>query len=179
MTMTVSALLLLLPAVCAALKQGARVVLRPPRALISARLCVGDGPDQSAEPAAAAVVADAGKVPLKQIEVFADSAPGVAQDADDALPSFGSLGVSVDGVVDNLAASNITTPNALQRAAFEPIASGRDAILHAWTGSGKTLAFLLPLLERLDPTERSPQLTPIQMRLSPVFLNHLKRDAQV
>ena len=92
--------------------------------------------------------------PLAQIEIHADAASADAA----SLPDFVALGVSVPGVVENLAAQKIIRPNALQRAAFAEIAAGRDAILHAWTGSGKTLAFLLPLLERLDPKERSPQL---------------------
>ncbi|KAL1519177.1 hypothetical protein AB1Y20_003437 [Prymnesium parvum] len=70
---------------------------------------------------------------------------------------FTSLGVRIPTVLAALEAQNISTPNALQRAAFAPLASGRDAILHAYTGSGKTLAFLLPLLEQLDATSREPQ----------------------
>ena len=92
--------------------------------------------------------------PLSQIEINADAPTANL----DELPDFATLGVTVAGVVESLAAQKITRPNALQRAAFAEIAAGRDAILHAWTGSGKTLAFLLPLLERLDPNERSPQL---------------------
>ena len=78
--------------------------------------------------------------------------PGAA-----GLPGFASLGLSAPGVVENLAAANITEANALQRGAFGPLAAGRDAIIHAWTGSGKTLAFLLPLIEQLDPASKEPQ----------------------
>ena len=87
---------------------------------------------------------------LTRIEVVAEGAPG-------GETSFGDLGVGVAKVVANLAASRITTPNALQRAAFAPISKGRDTVLHAWTGSGKTLAFLLPLFELLDAENRAPQ----------------------
>jgi hypothetical protein len=92
---------------------------------------------------------------LSRLEVFADDAAAEASLSE--TQSFGSLGVSLSGVETNLKAAGITVPNALQRASFEPISSGRDTILHAWTGSGKTLAFLLPLLERLDPSLRVPQ----------------------
>jgi len=71
--------------------------------------------------------------------------------------SFETLGLNEPLLAANLAASNITHPNALQRATFAPLAAGRDAIVHAHTGSGKTLAFLLPLIEQLDPTSREPQ----------------------
>ena len=89
---------------------------------------------------------------LERVEIRAD-APGVSAEPG----TFKALGVSLDLVVANIAEANITAPNALQRAAFAPIASGRDAILHAWTGSGKTLAFMLPLLEHLDASSREPQ----------------------
>jgi hypothetical protein len=70
---------------------------------------------------------------------------------------FAALGVSLTRIADNLAAANITTPNSLQSAAFQPLARGRDAIVQAHTGSGKTLAFLLPLLEHLDARSNEPQ----------------------
>ncbi len=44
---------------------------------------------------------------------------------------------------------NFSAPTAIQRAAFEPIARGQNALLSAQTGSGKTLAFLLPLISTL------------------------------
>lgn len=89
---------------------------------------------------------------LARVEVVADAA---------GMPtplSFDGLGVTVAGVAANLQRANITAPNALQRATFGPISSGRDAVIHAWTGSGKTLAFLLPLLQLLDASSREPQV---------------------
>ena len=90
--------------------------------------------------------------PSRCKNVYADGASSSS-----ASPLFSSLNISVSNVVANLAGSDITAPNALQRAAFPPIAAGRDTILHAWTGSGKTLAFLVPLLEHLDGSSREPQ----------------------
>ena len=70
---------------------------------------------------------------------------------------FAALGVFRDRVAANLAAMNISAPNALQSACFGPLASGRDAIVQAHTGSGKTIAFLLPLIEQLDASSNEPQ----------------------
>ena len=77
---------------------------------------------------------------IERLEVDADplGAPGA--------DTFAGIGLAASGVAENLAAANVSSPNALQRASFAPIASGRDAILHAHTGSGKTLAFLLALV---------------------------------
>lgn len=87
---------------------------------------------------------------IESLEVQADAA-GYEGD------SFVTVGLTAPGVAQNLAAANVSAPNALQRSSFAPIASGRDVIIHACTGSGKTLAFLLPLLQALDPTSREPQ----------------------
>mmetsp|Transcript_56571 Transcript_56571/g.103889 ORF Transcript_56571/g.103889 Transcript_56571/m.103889 type:complete len:621 (-) Transcript_56571:148-2010(-) len=61
-------------------------------------------------------------------------------------------------IKENMKADYVTHPNALQRAAFDPIADGRDVIMHAWTGCGKTIAFLMPLLQKVDPKLRAPQV---------------------
>ena len=42
----------------------------------------------------------------------------------------------------------------IQNACVHHALAGRDALGAAQTGSGKTLAFLIPVLERLYPTER-------------------------
>ena len=73
------------------------------------------------------------------------------------VPDFASLGVSIERVGANLAATNITAPNALQCATFASLKDGRDAIVQAHTGSGKTIAFLLPLIEQLDASSKEPQ----------------------
>jgi len=70
---------------------------------------------------------------------------------------FAALGVLRMRVAANLAAMNISAPNALQSACFGPLLGGRDAIVQAHTGSGKTIAFLLPLIEQLDPSSSEPQ----------------------
>lgn len=52
----------------------------------------------------------------------------------------------------------IVAPNALQRDALQSALTGKDMLLVAQTGSGKTLCFLLPLLERLAASARTPSL---------------------
>jgi len=54
-------------------------------------------------------------------------------------------------------------PSPIQAACIPPLLAGHDLIGQAQTGTGKTAAFALPVLERLDLTERLPQalvLTP-------------------
>lgn len=50
-----------------------------------------------------------------------------------------------------------TTLMPVQARAIPRLLAGRDMIVQARTGSGKTGAFLLPMLERLDPSERRCQ----------------------
>jgi superfamily II DNA/RNA helicase len=70
---------------------------------------------------------------------------------------FTAMGMLRTRVAANLAAMNITAPNALQSACFRSLAGGRDAIVQAHTGSGKTIAFLLPIIEQLNPESKEPQ----------------------
>jgi ATP-dependent RNA helicase DeaD len=48
----------------------------------------------------------------------------------------------------------IRVPTAVQRAAIEPVLTGRHVVIESGTGTGKTLAYVLPLLQRL---RRSPE----------------------
>lgn len=66
--------------------------------------------------------------------------------------------VAYPEIRENMKADYVTHPNALQRASFDPIADGRDVIMHAWTGCGKTIAFMMPLLQKVDPNLRAPQV---------------------
>ena len=55
------------------------------------------------------------------------------------------------------------TPTSIQRKTIPVLISGRDVIGQAPTGTGKTAAFALPILQKLDPNDRSVQalvLTP-------------------
>ncbi len=50
------------------------------------------------------------------------------------------------------------TPSPIQAAAIPVLLAGQDLIGQAQTGTGKTAAFALPLLARLDPAQREPQV---------------------
>lgn len=62
--------------------------------------------------------------------------------------------ISVHRILDHL---KIEKLNAMQMASIEAIEKKGDVILVAPTGSGKTLAFLLPLVKKLDPDQKSVQ----------------------
>jgi ATP-dependent RNA helicase DeaD len=49
------------------------------------------------------------------------------------------------------------SPTQVQRAVFAPVSSGKDVMVQSKTGSGKTTAFCLPLLTKIDGTQRTPQ----------------------
>ena len=55
-------------------------------------------------------------------------------------------------------AFTITEPTDIQEQAIPRILDGHHVILGSPTGSGKTLAYLLPLLSRIDQTQKAPQL---------------------
>ena len=77
-------------------------------------------------------------------EVEADSGPEVLDIGGGELAGdFASLGVSLAQVSANLAASNITAPNALQSASFGPLAAGRDAIVAVCTSPPRSVASLI------------------------------------
>ena len=48
-------------------------------------------------------------------------------------------------------------PSPIQKAAFPDLMLGRDLVGQAQTGTGKTAAFALPLLERLQKDQKTPQ----------------------
>ncbi|KQV25190.1 MULTISPECIES: DEAD/DEAH box helicase [unclassified Microcella] len=81
-----------------------------------------------------------------------------ATEADSAPPSipFSSLGLS-DAVMKALHDVGYETPSAIQAATIPPLLQGRDVVGLAQTGTGKTAAFALPILSRLDLSQKSPQ----------------------
>jgi ATP-dependent RNA helicase DeaD len=50
------------------------------------------------------------------------------------------------------------TPTPIQAQSIPPLLAGRDLLGQAQTGTGKTAAFSLPLLSRLNPKLRAPQI---------------------
>jgi ATP-dependent RNA helicase DeaD len=77
----------------------------------------------------------------------ADSAP---------TTTFSDLGLS-DAVLKALRDVGYETPSAIQAATIPTLLAGRDVVGLAQTGTGKTAAFALPILSRLDVSQKSPQ----------------------
>jgi ATP-dependent RNA helicase RhlE len=69
--------------------------------------------------------------------------------------SFAELGVS-SAVVRALEVRGITTPFAIQALITADVLAGRDVLARSPTGSGKTLAFGVPLVDRVESTDRRP-----------------------
>ena len=67
-------------------------------------------------------------------------------------PTFADLGVS-SAATGVLARRGITAPFAVQTLVIPDALEGHDVLAESPTGSGKTLAFVLPILERLSPSD--------------------------
>ena len=69
------------------------------------------------------------------------------------MTSFADLGVS-ETCVRALTEAGITAPFPVQTAVIPDAMSGADVLVQSPTGSGKTIAFGLPLVERIEATDR-------------------------
>ena len=69
---------------------------------------------------------------------------------------FTSLGVS-EHLIAALAKRGITAPTEIQKAFIPAARAGEDLIGEAPTGTGKTFTYLLPAMERIDPSVRTAQ----------------------
>ena len=69
--------------------------------------------------------------------------------------SFTDLGVPVR-IMRALAERDIHIPFPIQEHVLRDALAGRDILAKAPTGSGKTLAFAIPIVERLEASERGP-----------------------
>jgi ATP-dependent RNA helicase DeaD len=70
--------------------------------------------------------------------------------------TFADLGLS-DKVLKALSDVGYEKPSAIQAATIPPLLAGRDVVGLAQTGTGKTAAFALPILSRLDLSQKTPQ----------------------
>ncbi|KQZ11064.1 cold-shock protein [Agromyces sp. Root1464] len=87
----------------------------------------------------------------------ADEAPvEVEAPEEPAATTFSDLGL--DGaVLKALSDVGYETPSAIQAATIPSLLAGRDVVGLAQTGTGKTAAFALPILARLDLSQKTPQ----------------------
>ena len=69
---------------------------------------------------------------------------------------FAGFGFS-EALLKTLADKGYSDPSPIQKAAFPELMLGRDLVGQAQTGTGKTAAFALPLLERLQSGQKTPQ----------------------
>ncbi|MFN9870662.1 MAG: DEAD/DEAH box helicase, partial [Cyanobacteriota bacterium] len=110
------------------------------------------------------------------VATSSDSATSAAEVASEALPSeidrdgpllcepaasltqgFAAFGLRPE-ILEGLEAIGFHEPSPIQKAAIPELLLGRDLVGQAQTGTGKTAAFGLPLLQRLDPDQRTPQV---------------------
>lgn len=70
---------------------------------------------------------------------------------------FDGFGFS-EALLTTLAEKGYSDPSPIQKAAFPELMLGRDLVGQAQTGTGKTAAFALPLLERLESGQKTPQV---------------------
>jgi len=70
--------------------------------------------------------------------------------------SFADLGLG-DAVLRSLNDVGYESPSKIQAETIPPLLEGRDLVGLAQTGTGKTAAFALPILDRLDVKQKSPQ----------------------
>jgi ATP-dependent RNA helicase DeaD len=76
--------------------------------------------------------------------------------AEPAAMTFADLGLG-DAVLKALRDVGYETPSAIQAATIPTLLQGRDVVGLAQTGTGKTAAFALPILDRLDVSQKTPQ----------------------
>ncbi|MDX2494838.1 MAG: DEAD/DEAH box helicase, partial [Desulfuromusa sp.] len=77
--------------------------------------------------------------------------------SEENVPSFAdlSLAPAVFKVINEV---GYETPTPIQAQSIPPLLEGRDLLGQAQTGTGKTAAFSLPLLSRLNPKLKAPQI---------------------
>ena len=72
-------------------------------------------------------------------------------------PDFSSLGIA-DPVLQAVQSLGYEQPSPIQAQSIPVLLEGANLLGVAQTGTGKTAAFALPLLSRLDSTQRAPQV---------------------
>ncbi len=77
--------------------------------------------------------------------------------SENSIPTFADLNLAppIFKVIDEV---GYETPSPIQAQSIPPLLEGRDLLGQAQTGTGKTAAFSLPLLSRLQPKLKAPQI---------------------
>ncbi|GAA2984521.1 ATP-dependent RNA helicase DeaD [Microbacterium terrae] len=73
-----------------------------------------------------------------------------------AAMTFADLGLG-EAALKALRDVGYETPSAIQAATIPTLLAGRDVVGMAQTGTGKTAAFALPIIDRLDVSQKNPQ----------------------
>jgi ATP-dependent RNA helicase DeaD len=89
-------------------------------------------------------------------EDTATATTGAVSDGGEAGPSFAELGLNT-ALLKSIKDVGYEEPTPIQIATIPVLLSGKDVIAQAQTGSGKTAAFGLPIIEAIDPKQRSVQ----------------------
>ncbi|WP_370288396.1 DEAD/DEAH box helicase [Nocardioides sp.] len=79
-----------------------------------------------------------------------------AGDTEHETASFIDLGLG-EQILSALASVGYESPSAIQAQTIPHLLEGRDVLGLAQTGTGKTAAFALPILDRLDLSQKTPQ----------------------
>jgi ATP-dependent RNA helicase DeaD len=73
------------------------------------------------------------------------------------IPTFDDLGLD-PRVLKAVREVGYETPSPIQAEAITPLLAGEHVVGLAQTGTGKTAAFALPILSRIDLTQKTPQV---------------------
>ncbi|MGV8941355.1 MAG: DEAD/DEAH box helicase [Lysobacter sp.] len=82
--------------------------------------------------------------------------PATPDTAQDTPLKFTDLALT-EPLLQAISALGYESPSPIQAATIPPLMQGRDVIGQAQTGTGKTAAFALPILARIDPSQKTPQ----------------------
>ncbi len=118
-------------------------------------LCTATGVD-AASPLEAGSAAPVNATPLPEEAAAPAPAEGV-EPAERTISGFAGFGFAPE-LLETLESIGYIQPSPIQQAAIPELMLGRDLVGQAQTGTGKTAAFALPLLARLDPEQRRPQV---------------------
>uniref|UniRef100_UPI0037DA44F6 DEAD/DEAH box helicase n=1 Tax=Synechococcus sp. CS-1329 TaxID=2847975 RepID=UPI0037DA44F6 len=122
--------------------------------------------------------------PIDQPEETAQ--PAQTAQAAQEVPAAGFAGFGLGAeILAAVVDCGYSDPSPIQKAAIPELMLGRDLVGQAQTGTGKTAAFALPLLARLDPQQRTPQvlvLTPtreLALQVAEAFSGYAAKLPQV